>query len=246
MNLTENNVVFSKIRTKEMPYGQDIFLTKKYSFNKKNIMNGLELLKNIRPNSIPVVFFDPQYRGVLDKLGYGNEGKRQIKRSQLTQMDEKTIINFIKSINKVLMETGHLFLWVDKFHLCQGIAPWIRGTDLTIVDMIVWDKVRMGMGYRTRKQTEYLLVLQKPPIKVKNIWKTRNIRDVWLEKIDNKVHPHQKPHNLQSALIEAVTNEGDVVLDPAAGSFSVMDCAMSKKRLFLGCDLEDVENNGIN
>lgn len=144
------------------------------------------------------------------------------------------------------METGHLFLWVDKFHLCQGIKSWIDKSSLVIVDMVVWDKVRMGSGYRTRKQTEYLLILQKPPIRVKDIWKTRNIRDFWSEKINDKLHPHQKPLTLQAELIAAVTNEGDIILDPAAGSFSTMESALSKNRIFLGCDIKDIENNGIN
>ncbi len=189
-----------------MLFDNDIFIDKKYNFNEKHIMNGLQLLDNIKPNSIPVVFFDPQYRGILDKLSYGNEGKRQIKRAKLEQMDDKTIISFIKKIDNVLMETGHLFLWIDKFHLCQGIQPWINETGLVIVDMIVWDKVRMGMGYRTRKQTEYLSILQKPPIRAKDIWKTRNIRDFWSEKINDKTHPHQKPQELKVELIATVTN----------------------------------------
>ena len=244
--MENNKSVFAKIRTKKMPFGVDIFKNKVMKFNHKYFINGFELLNNLKDGSIPVVFFDPQYRGVLDKMSYGNEGKRQIKRSELEQMDELIIKKFMEEINRVLMETGHLFLWVDKFHLCQGIAPWIRNTDLTIVDMIVWDKERMGMGYRTRKQSEYLLILQKPPIRAKNIWKTRNIRDVWSEKVDAKIHPHQKPRGLQEALIEAVSNEGDVILDPAAGSFSVMDCAIAKNRFFLGSDLKDITKNGTN
>lgn len=112
--------------------------------------------------------------------------------------------------------------------------------------MIVWDKVRMGMGYRTRKQTEYLLILQKPPIRAKDIWKTRNIRDFWSEKINDKFHPHQKPLALQTELIAAVTNEGDIILDPATGSFSTMHSAITKNRTFLGSDIKDSETNGIN
>jgi site-specific DNA-methyltransferase (adenine-specific) len=29
--------------------------------------------------------------------------------------------------------------------------------------------MKMGMGYRTRRESEYLLVLQKPPLKAKGI-----------------------------------------------------------------------------
>ena len=59
------------------------------AINSKHKMDGLGLLKSLENNSINVVFFDPQYRGVLDKMNYGNEGERQIKRSKLAQMNEK-------------------------------------------------------------------------------------------------------------------------------------------------------------
>lgn len=66
----------------------------------------------MKDNSIATAFFDPQYRGVLDKLKYGNEGKGRGKaRSELKQMDEETIINFIEEIDRVLKDSGHLFLW---------------------------------------------------------------------------------------------------------------------------------------
>ena len=61
----------------------------------------------------------------------------------------------------------------------------------------------------------------------------------WWEKLLGvKRHAHQKPVGLQAALIEAVTEPGDVVVDPAAGSFSVMESALSVGRNFLGGDLE--------
>ncbi len=245
ISLQPKHSVFSKIRTISMPYGYDIFLTKKYKFNLKLTIDGIVLLKSIKNNAIPVVFFDPQYRGILDKMSYGNEGQkgsRQLKRSSLIQMNEEIIKNFMKEINRVLMNSGHCFLWIDKFHLCQGIAQWLRNTDLSIVDMIVWDKERMGMGYRTRRQCEYLLVLQKEPVKAKGIWQTRNIRDVWKEKIIFKKHPHQKPINLQCKLITAVSNENDIIVDPCAGSFSIMECCLKEKRIFLGTDLKYGKN----
>lgn len=45
--------------------------------NYKNKIDGLCLLNQIEDNSIKICFFDPQYRGVLDKLKYGNEGKQR-------------------------------------------------------------------------------------------------------------------------------------------------------------------------
>jgi len=60
---------------------------------------------------------------------------------------------------------------------------------------------------------------------------------VWPEKITDKIHAHQKPFGLQKAIIEATTNPGDVVIDPVAGSFSVLACAHACGRRFLGGDI---------
>ena len=202
-------------------------------------MDGLEFLSHLPNESVPIVFFDPQYRGVLDKMNYGNEGKsKEKRRCSLVQMPEELIGKFIVGINNVLIPSGHLFLWMDKFHLCQGFKNWIDGTKLDIVDLIVWNKGRIGMGYRSRRVSEYCVVLQKQPKRAKGVWKVHNIPDVWDEPTKNKNHPHQKPIKMQAELIAAVSNEGDYVIDPAAGSFSVMEAAHLQNRNFIGCDLE--------
>ena len=208
-----------------------------YPLNHRNRADGLDLLASIDDGVVAAAFFDPQYRGVLDKLGYGNEGvSRQKDRCELTQMSEETIISFIKEIDRVLKDSGHLFLWVDKFHLCQGVLPWTEGTSLNLVDMITWDKGKIGMGYRTRRKSEYLVVLQKSPVRAKGIWTDHSIPDVWTEKV-TKVHPHSKPIELQRRLIEATTKPGDLVIDPAAGGFSVLEACRLAGRDFLGGDI---------
>ncbi|CAG8449490.1 17230_t:CDS:2 [Racocetra fulgida] len=58
--------------------------------------------------------------------------------------------------------------------------------------------------------------------------------------MDNKTkkHPHQKPLQLQKILIESVSNPGEVIVDPAAGGYSVLDACLLSNRNFLGCDIE--------
>lgn len=205
--------------------------------NQKNQIDGLNLLKNIHESKIKACFFDPQYRGVLDQLNYGNEGiSRCQDRSKLSQMTVEDIIKFIQEIDRILIPTGHLFLWVDKYHLCSDVTNWLKETDLNIVDLIVWDKGKLGMGYRSRRKSEYCLILQKSPKRAKDIWKVHNIPDVWYEKV-KKIHPHSKPIELQKVLIEAVTDIEDVIVDPAAGGFSVLEACELCNRNFLGGDL---------
>ena len=71
--------------------------------NQPNTADGLRMLARLPPASVPLCFFDPQYRGVLDKMRYGNEGvSRGQARAQLRQMDETTIRRFIAAIAAAL------------------------------------------------------------------------------------------------------------------------------------------------
>ena len=235
---THTSSVFSNERTQtQLP--TDIPRSLKAKTNKHLKMDGLKFLSKLPNQSIPVAFFDPQYRGILDKMQYGNEGKkRSRRRCTLEQMSEQTITQFITNIDRVLIPSGHLFLWMDKFHLCNGFREWLDGTSLDVVDLVNWHKQRIGMGYRTRRTTEYCIVLQKQPRKAKGVWTIHTIPDTWCEKVDNSTgHPHKKPIKLQGELIAAVSKEGDIVIDPAAGDFSVLEAAKLHKRTFLGCDL---------
>ena len=171
-------------------------------------------------------------------MKYGNEDtSRNHVRVALPQMSEEIIIEFMREIARILIPGGHLFLWMDKFHLCSDFRNWTDGTNLSVVDMLTWNKEKMGLGYRTRHQSEFCVILQKEPRRAKGVWMLRNIPDVWNEKIKDRTHPHNKPIDLQGELIEAVTAKGDLVVDPAAGSFSVLAACQLRGRNFLGCDV---------
>ena len=227
--------VFSGQRTVQAP---PLSLPDPLKPNARLKMDGLKFLALLPEASIPVAFFDPQYRGVLEKLAYGNEGVGRGKRgAALEQMQETEIAKFVSGIDRALIPTGHLFLWVDKFHLCQGVHAWMEGTSLSIVDMVTWDKGTFGLGYRTRRRGEYCVIMQKHPRRAKGVWQSHSIPDVYKERALRADHPHAKPVALQGELLAAVSNEGDFVIDPAAGSFSVMQAATNLNRTFVGCDL---------
>lgn len=53
-----------------------------------------------------------------------------------------------------------------------------------------------------------------------------------------KIHPTQKPIGLLERLIEIFTDEGDVVIDPVAGSGSTLIAAMNKNRKAYGFEIK--------
>lgn len=207
--------------------------------NARQKMDGLVLLKSIPRASVALVLFDPQYRAVLDGLKFGNEGKRQGRRAALAQMSDETIARFIHEIARVLRPSSHCALWIDKFTLASGhYKRWFKSTPhLFTVDLIAWDKLRFGMGRRSRGATEYLLIIQKEPTRAKGVWTDHRIPDCWPEASDRATHPHAKPYQLTDRLIRATTKRGDLVVDPCAGSYVVLEACRRSGREFLGCDL---------
>jgi len=161
-------------------------------------------------------------------------------RMALASMPDIQICRFVEGIYKVSYPGAYLFFWLDKTHLVADyLNRWVRHTHFQLVDMIVWSKIRTGDGSRSKRSSEFLAIYQKPPVCASN-WHGIDIPDVWLEPSlprHQREHIHQKPVGLQQALIEAVTDAGDLILDPCAGSFSVMKAALNCQRNFIGCDI---------
>jgi site-specific DNA-methyltransferase (adenine-specific) len=200
--------------------------------------DALELLRSLPDGCARLGFFDPQFRELLERQKYGNEGEqRQSVRAALPAMSANYIDAVVREFARVLAPSGYLMRWCDKFVLCEALHLRIPADLFKVVDLIVTDSLRLGMGYRARCRGDFLLVTQRPPILAKATWRDHGIPDRWVEKVDRKVHPHIKPIGLITRLVGAVTNPGDLVIDPAAGSFVVMHAAHQLGRDFVGCDI---------
>jgi site-specific DNA-methyltransferase (adenine-specific) len=198
--------------------------------------DALDLLTSLPDACAALAFFDPQHRGVLDKLAFGNEGERQRLPCSLPAMSENYIDACCREIARVLVPSGYCMRWLDTYGLCE--AHHLRVADrLKCVDLIAWDNLRPGMGKRSRRRGDYLVVLQRRPVIASN-WRDHGISSRWVEKVNRKIHPHAKPIGLIERLIAAVTLPGDLVIDPAAGGFGVLHAALRLGREFIGCDAD--------
>lgn len=95
--------------------------------------------------------------------------------------------------------------------------------------------------------TEYAVVLYRdklPKFNNKDIYGNNRMIFNWFEwKRDNlkeypKIHPTQKPVNLLKKLIEIFTDEGDVVIDPVAGSGSTLRACAELNRNCYGFEIK--------
>ncbi|WP_216361641.1 DNA-methyltransferase [endosymbiont GvMRE of Glomus versiforme] len=189
-------------------------------------------MTSLPKNSASLVFLDPQYEKVSTvlKLDY-----------PLHFQSDYQISHILKEIERVLKPSGFCLLWVNKTILGTDRVPnWLlQASQLKIVDLLVWNKSRFGLGSWLRSQAEFAFLLQKQPTNSK-LFKNRSFGNVWTEDslpANQRKHPHQKPKELIKALIEATTQEGDLIIDPCAGSFIVLEACQETNREFIGCDL---------
>jgi site-specific DNA-methyltransferase (adenine-specific) len=136
-------------------------------FNAPQRGDALALLQSLPDCVAAAVVFDPQHRSVLDHLKLGNESARQIGRAALPVMSETYIDHCIWEAARILAPSGYVFLWADTYRVCEGAH--LRVADaVKCVDLISWDSLRLGMGKRSRRRGDYVLVLQRPPIIAKD------------------------------------------------------------------------------
>jgi adenine-specific DNA-methyltransferase len=69
-----------------------------------------------------------------------------------------------------------------------------------------------------------------------DVWDIPNVKANHIEKLD---HPCQFPVALAQRLVRALSNPGDIVLDPYAGVASTGIAALLEKRRFIGAELDD-------
>lgn len=106
---------------------------------------------------------------------------------------------------------------------------------------IIWDRGQGGSGdtQRTFSPSHDLAILA-----AKGDWKlpAGRPRDVFFaRKIHHTraVHPTQKPVELMRRLVVSLSREGDLVLDPFAGSGSTGEACLLERRRFLGIELDE-------
>ena len=205
----------------------------KFLLNVRQSGEALELLISLKENSVSLVFLDPQYEPVKNVLSVNYP---------LYSQSDYQILRILEQIERVLKSSSFCLLWVNKTLLGNDRIPlWLLKTPtLKIVDFLVWHKKNtLGLGNWLRSNAEFCFLIQKFPQSGK-LFKNRSFGNVWEENVvpsSKRKHPHQKPKELIKALVEATTEKGDLIIDPCAGSFVVLEVCQELNREFCGVDL---------
>ena len=214
---------------------------KKYSIYKDDC---IAFLKKIPDEFVDVIITDPAYSGMNQKMKFGNGrivgqyGKEDNgKWFQEFHDTEENYRIFLKECKRVLKKNSHIYIMFDSFSLLT-LGPLIREY-FDVKNIIVWDKLAIGMGHYFRRRHEFIIFSTKGKRKLNS----RAIPDVWrFKRITNrKKYPTQKPVELfEAMLIGSITkNEDSVVCDPFMGSGSSAIATIRKNCHFIGADIDE-------
>lgn len=227
----------------------------------------LNLLRQMKENSIDLIFADPPY--FLSNGTFTCHAGRAVSVKKADwDMSEDIKANFqfhlewINACKRVLKPTGTL--WISgTYHSIYQCGCALQLSGYVILNDIAWYKPNASPNLSCRYFTasHESLIWAKKDKKAKHTfnydlakngnWPEDNLkrkglqmRSVWSittpkswEKRFGK-HPTQKPFDLLKRIIILTSNEGDLVLDPFTGSSTTGLAAYAYNRKFIGIDTE--------
>lgn len=201
----------------------------------------LSLLLSLPAGGVDCLVTDPAYSGMNQHLQLGRgrivgtyaRGERDRWFTEFED-DEARFRSFLDACHHALAEGGHLYVMFDSFSLLS-LGALVRER-FAVKNLLVWDKVRLGMGHNWRRRHETIVFATKG--RGRRISR-RDLPDVIaVPRLTRTVYPTQKPVALFSRLLTASTEPGMHVCDPFMGTAATGVAALRAACLYTGCDTD--------
>ena len=224
--------------------------------------DALEVLARLPEESIDCVWTDPPY--LLSNGGVTCVSGRMVSvdkgewdRSRGIDADHAFNLEWTAACRRVLKPAGTI--WVSgTLHVYPSVGMALVRNGFRLLNDIIWEKPNPppNLGCRTfTHSTEVILWASKSAKGSRHRYtfnyqemrrenSGKQMKTVWQMKPPNAAekrfgkHPTQKPLELIERCLRASTNEGDVVLDPFAGSGSTGVAALALGRRFIGIEID--------
>lgn len=183
-----------------------------------------------------VVITDPPYESLEKHRAVGTTTR--LKHSKASSNDWFSIFpnerfeELFVEVHRLLRPNSHFYLFCDQETMFVA-KPIAEACGFKFWKPLVWDKMKIGMGYHYRARYEFILFFEKGKQKLNNL----GIPDVIQAPRVHKGYPTEKPATVSQVLIEQSTRVGELVIDPFMGSASTGVAALNSGRNFFGNDI---------
>ena len=138
---------------------------------------------------------------------------------------------------KGLLNNHQIIFFYSKTENFKFNTMYTDYSETTNVDQILQDRVRDENGkskYKTDSNGYVVMGQAKKGVPLSDVWEIPYLNPKAKERVG---YPTQKPIILLEQIIKLVTDEGDLVLDPFAGSGTTLVAAKMLNRNYLGFDI---------
>ena len=210
-----------------------------------NNRESLQFMKEISANSVDAIITDPPYNISRDN-NFTTMGRAGIDFGEWDKDFDLT--SWIKVAEPLLKKGGNIVIFNDWKNM-TNITQSLEENGFEVKDLIRWKKTNAMPRNRDRRFiTDYEVAVWA--VKKGGKWTFNRLSDTYeipeivggltpkSEKIEGG-HPTQKPIYVMKWLIERLTNEGDVVLDPFMGSGTTGVACKELNRNFIGIEIDE-------
>ena len=193
-------------------------------------------LRSIPGCSVDLVITDPPYESLEKHRAKGTTTRLKNSKASSNQWFEifpnDRFTELFVEVYRVLKKNTHFYMFCDQETMFVA-KPLAEAVGFKFHKPIVWDKMRIGMGYHYRARYEFILFFEKGKRKLNNL----GIADVLPFPRIFGGYPTEKPAHLSRILVDQSSQPGELVIDPFMGSGSVGCAAVERSRNFTGNDL---------
>ena len=228
----------SKVKETQLEYTTSIG---PFSINEFYCGDALVLLTQVPSKSINLIITDPPF-GIdfKENLGFYNRkssnvitGYKEIEKENYYDFSYK----WIKECYRILKDNGSIYI-VSGWTNLRDILNAVYDVNFHIINHIIW-KYQFGVYTKKKFVTSHyhILFCVKDPKNYKFNKIDKYPEDVWIINRDycpNRIKtPTRLPEKLVEKMILYSSDEGDIILDPFAGSGTVGYCAKKLNRNFI-------------
>lgn len=204
-----------------------------------------KVLNSFLNNSIDLVVTDPPYNL---KQNYPNEDLTEEKYKEFN-------LKWLKEAYRVLKE-GRLCYITSSQKTIFNFKDIIDETDFNFIQLLIWkypntipSSKKPNYKWTMTYQPVFYLSKGTPELDVygkafdldlerRDVWKITQCQSNYKNPAIKKIHPAQKPEELYDRIIKTSSKEGEVILDPFAGSGTCIASAIKNNRKFIGIELK--------
>lgn len=199
-------------------------------------IDAVSWLGQFADSSVDLIITDPPYESLEKHRSVGTTTR--LKHSKASSNDWFEIFpnerfpELFAEVYRVLAPNRHFYLFCDQETMFLA-KPLAEAAGFRFWKPLIWDKMKIGMGYHYRARHEFILFFEKGKRKLNNL----GTPDVIQVPRIHRGYPTEKPAAVSEILISQSTEPGELVIDPFVGAGGVGVAAAGLERNFRGNDI---------